>query len=300
MVESSNYLQLAQEATAQAEEKLHPSFCSAMFSNKAVRIDEAVELLKQAANYYRLAKDFSAAANSLVRCADLHPEDAAQHFSEAADAVRKVNTGEAVKYYNKAVEILATSGRIGMAAKLRKQIAELYEQDECIELAFANYEQAAELFEMDNSDSTANGCLIKSAELATGHSLDQVTVVKAIQTFEKVAQRYLLNQLTRFSAKELYFKACCLYLALEVRVNQDFVGVERAHAQYSSRDPSFETSREARLIKDLSTALQGQDMKAFEEALASFNRITALDSWKIKVLLKAKAPLSASEEIELA
>jgi alpha-soluble NSF attachment protein len=216
MVESTNYLQMAQETTAQAEKKLKPGLFGKMFSNKVDRMEEAAELFKQAANYFRLAKDYSSSARAFLRCADLLPDDAAQYFSEAANVVRKVNTGEAVTYYNKAVEILARSGRIGMAAKLRKQIAEIYEQDDCVELAFANYEQAAELFEMDNTESTANSCLLKAAELSTSHSLDQATVVKAIQIFEKVAQRFLMHQLTRFSAKECYFKASCLYLALEV------------------------------------------------------------------------------------
>jgi alpha-soluble NSF attachment protein len=218
MVESTNYLQMAQETSAQAEKKLKPGLFGKMFSNKVDRMEEAAELFKQAANYFRLAKDYSSSARAFLRCADLLPDDAAQYFSEAANVVRKVNTGEAVTYYNKAVEILARSGRIGMAAKLRKQIAEIYEQDDCVELAFANYEQAAELFEMDNTESTANSCLLKAAELSTSHTLDQATVVKAIQIFEKVAQRFLMHQLTRFSAKECYFKASCLYLALEVRL----------------------------------------------------------------------------------
>lgn len=216
MVESSNYLQMAQDTFAQAEKKLKPGLFGKIFSNKVDRLDEASELFKQSANYFRLAKDYSSSARAFIRCADCLPDEAAQYFSEAANVVRKVNTGEAVSYYNKAVDILSRSGRIGMAAKLRKQIAEIYEQDENLELAYVNYEQAADLFEMDNTDSTANSCLLKAAELSTSLSLDQATAVKAIQIFEKVAQRYLMHQLTRFSAKECYFKACCLYLALEV------------------------------------------------------------------------------------
>ena len=73
------------------------------------------------------------------------------------------------------------SGRISMAARLRKQIAEIYEADEMLGLAVQNYSHAAELYEMDNGDSTANGCLLKVAELSTNESLDGASIIKSIK-----------------------------------------------------------------------------------------------------------------------
>lgn len=52
-----NYAKRAKEAYAQGEKKLKPGVFGKMFSNKDDRMDEASELFKQAANFYRLAKD---------------------------------------------------------------------------------------------------------------------------------------------------------------------------------------------------------------------------------------------------
>jgi alpha-soluble NSF attachment protein len=197
--------------------------------------------------------------------------------------LRKVNSSEAIGYYNRAVEIMVSGGRISMAARLRKQIAEIYEADEMLGLAVENYSHAAELYEMDNGDSTANSCHLKVAELSTFDSLESNSILRAIKIFEDVGERYLMHNLTRFSAKDCFFKAGLLFLA-----NDDTIGAENAMGRYALKDPSYETSRENKLIKDLLLAIRAEDTGAFENVLYSFNKITPLDRWKTKVLLKAK------------
>ena len=93
-----------------------------------------------------------------------------------------------------------------------------------------------------------------------------------------------MHTLTRFSAKECYFKAGILYLA-----NDDTIGAENAMGKYCMKDPSFETSREHKLIKDLLVAIRSEDVGSFENILFGFNKITPLDRWKTKVLIKSKS-----------
>ena len=116
-----------------------------------------------------------------MKCAECKPEEGANYFTEAGNVLRKLNTSEAISYYNRAVEIMVTGGRISMAARLRKQIAEIYEADEMLGLAVENYAHAAELYEMDNGDSTANSCHLKVAELSTFESPNNNTILKAIK-----------------------------------------------------------------------------------------------------------------------
>lgn len=222
-----------------------------------------------------------------MKCAECKPDEAANYYSEAGNVLRKSNTSEAISYYNRAVEIMVSGGRISMAARLRKQIAEIYEADEMLGLAVENYAHAAELYEMDNGDSTANSCHLKVAELSTFDSLDSNSIIKAIKRFEEVGERYLMHNLTRFSAKECFFKAGVLFLA-----NDDSIGADNAMAKYCMKDPSFETSREHKLIKDLLQAIRAEDVGTFENVLYSYNKITPLDRWKTKVLIKAKTFVS--------
>ena len=207
--------------------------------------------------------------------------------------MRKDNAAQAVEYYNRAVEMLASAGRISQAARLRKQIAEIYEADDMFNLAAQNYAHAAELYDLDNTDSTANSCKLKAAELSIEDSLTSATIIPAIQTFESVGGKYLMHNLTKYSAKDCYFKAALLYLA-----NDDTVGCENALNNYCNRDPSFETSRECGFAREVLEAIRVHDVNAFESATYNFNRITPLDRWKTKVLLKAKSFVSETEELD--
>lgn len=218
----ASYLQQGSECMAKAAKKANPGLMGRVFGSRSQRMEEACDLYKQAANFFRLGKDFHASAEAFAKCAECVPEEAASYLTEAGNSIRKTNSSEAVNYYNQAVDMLARGGRLSMAARLRKQIAEIYEQDEMLEASAANYQQAAELFEMDNGESTANQCLLKVGELITLTSLETATVLRAIkvlptQIYDQVGTKYLLHNLTKFSAKDLFFRVTLLHLAIEVR-----------------------------------------------------------------------------------
>ena len=258
-------------------------------------MEEASELLSTAANYFRLGKDFQASAACYVRCAEIsEATEAAKHYESAGNAIKQISTTDAINYFNKAAEILAGSGRISTAAKTRKTIGEMYEQEEQLDIAAEQYRMSAELFEMDNSDSSSNTCWLKSAELSTLNDSTPDIVVAAIRCFEQVAQRYLSHNLTKYSAKDCYFKACLLHLS-----NDDPVGSENAINQYANRDPSFETSRECKLIQDLMAATNANDVEGFENAIFAFNKMTPLDRWKTNVCLRAKGFVTGQASLDL-
>lgn len=127
--------------------------------------------------------------------------------------------------------------RIGYAAKLKKQIAEIYEQDYEFTLALKHYQEAADLFYAENdSSSDYNNTRLKVAELCVSQA--EVDYVKAIKIFEEVGDKYLENKLTEPSAKNLYFKACLCFLA-----NEDTVGCNLALEKYLEKSPSFNNTR---------------------------------------------------------
>lgn len=63
-------------------------------------------------------------------------------------------------------------------------------------------------------------------------------------------------------------------------------------------DPSFETSRECKLVTDLLAALRAKRVADFEDAVFNYNRISPLDRWKTHVLSKAKTALEHVEEVD--
>mmetsp|Transcript_28388 Transcript_28388/g.13136 ORF Transcript_28388/g.13136 Transcript_28388/m.13136 type:complete len:89 (+) Transcript_28388:400-666(+) len=87
--------------------------------------------------------------------------------------------------------------------------------------------------------------------------------------------------MTKYSAKDVFFRAILLYLS-----NDDLVGADDALMRYCHKDPAFETSRECKLCQELVEAVRGKDREKFSTALYDHNRITPLDKWKTNVLTR--------------
>ncbi|KAK7300468.1 hypothetical protein RJT34_11312 [Clitoria ternatea] len=71
---------------------------------------------------------------------------------------------EAVSCIDDAVNIFCEIGRLSMAARYLKEIADLYESEQNIEQAVVYYEKSADIFENEESTTTANQCKQKVAQ----------------------------------------------------------------------------------------------------------------------------------------
>jgi len=276
----------------EAEKKYKGGFLKFM-TPKADRAEAATELIKQAANSYKLAKDWESSANAYLRCAQIEKEtggDPADAYLEAATMQRKYNTATAIKTMDLAVEALCSDRKISQAARIKKQIGEIYEADKEYLLAAKNYNDAVELYSMEGeTNTTTNNILLKVPELKIIAEEDKTHIIEAIKIYENVAAKYLENRLTAPSAKDLYFRATILHLS-----NNDTVGASNALEKYADQDPTFGTSREAKFVAALVKAIEEKNVQEFSDQCWEFNNITPLDRWKTTVLNRAKAHLEKS------
>jgi alpha-soluble NSF attachment protein len=135
------------------------------------KYDDAADLLEKAANSYKLAKSWNRAANVYIKLANCQlkldsKHEAASAYVDAANCYKKSQPQEAVRMLNLAINLFEDIGRLSMAAKHYKDIADIYEKEENVERAMEYYEKAAELYSGEGIDSTANQCKIKVAQFA--------------------------------------------------------------------------------------------------------------------------------------
>jgi alpha-soluble NSF attachment protein len=212
----ADHLGKADECMAKAEKKLKGW---GLFGDKYA---EAQELLEKAANNYKLGKAWQEATAAYDKLADVHIKQESKHeaascYVEAAKAIMKVKPAEASKYLERAVSIYTDMGRLNMAARQLRELAEVQEKQGLKDEAIAFYTQAADLFATENSTSDANKCRLKIAEFSA--ELDRFD--KAVELYEEVAKASVESNLLKYSAKGYLLQAgfCLLCYATDEQIS---------------------------------------------------------------------------------
>lgn len=219
--------------------------------------------------------------------------------NRAGTCYKKSNPADAIKAYKQAVSLYTDNARITQAAKISKEVAELYEVEEIDEdgkshivLAIESYEQASELFGMEDSKSSASQCLAKIAELCSA-ALDPPDFLRASSIYDDLGRRCLDSNLLKFNAKGYFLQAIFCHLA-----SGDAVGGRQALDRYQNVDYTFGDSREGKFANALIESVEGYDVEGFSTACFEYDRISKLNPWQTSILVKVKRSIDDGGEDE--
>lgn len=259
------------------------------FSSSSAKYEEAHDLYVQAGNAYKIDKMWKESGDCFCKAAEMslkgdEKDDAANDFWTASKSYKKSNPELAVAALQKTIELYQQKGKFRQAADREKEIAGILQQEGGdLQGALEAYERAGDLYSSEDAQATANSCFKEAAEIAA--TLQQYP--RAIKHFENVAQASLSSALTRYSVKDYYLKAALSWLA-----TADVVSTKRALEQYTTQDPTFAGTREAKFVESITDAFDGGDSEAFTDAVAEYDRLTKLDAWKTGVLLAIKRQIA--------
>ncbi|KAJ4710358.1 Alpha-soluble NSF attachment protein [Melia azedarach] len=284
----------AEEFEKKAEKKLNSW---GIFGSK---YEDASDLFDKAANSFKLAKSWDKAGSTYVKLANCHlklesKHEAAQAYVDAAHCYKKTSTKEAISCLEQAVNMFCDIGRLSMAARYYKEIAELHESDHNIKQAIVFFEKAADMFQNEEVTTSANQCKQKVAQYAA--ELEQYQ--KSIEIYEEIAKQSLNNNLLKYGVKGHLLNAGICQLC-----KGDVVAITNALERYQEMDPTFSGTREYRLLadiagaideEDIAGAIDEEDIAKFTDVVKEFDRMTPLDPWKTTLLLRVKEKLKAKE-----
>ncbi|CAJ2653487.1 alpha-soluble NSF attachment protein 2-like [Trifolium pratense] len=275
----------AEDCENKAEKKLSSW---GMFGSK---FEDAADLFDKSANHYKLAKSWDKAGSTYVKLANCHlklesKHEAASAYVDAAHCYKKINMNEAISCLDNAVNNFCDIGRISMAARYLKEIAELCESEQNIEKALVYYEKSADLYESEEVTTSANQCKQKVAQFSA--QLQQYQ--KAIEIYEDIARQSLSNNLLKYGVKGHLLNAGICQLC-----KGDVIAITNALERYQDLDPTFSGTREYRLLADVAAAIDEEDVAKFTEVVKEFDSMTPLDSWKTTLFLRVKEQIKAKE-----
>ncbi|KAK9903527.1 hypothetical protein WJX75_008075 [Coccomyxa subellipsoidea] len=272
-----------------ADKKLNSFGLFSSFGNK---YEDAAELLEKAANHFKLAKAWNDAGQAFEKLAQVHLKqdsrlEAASSYVEAAKCYQKTDKTDVLRALHNAVEYYTEAGRLGMAAKNLREVAETLEKRGMKDEAIEFYTQAADLFAGEEQTSEANKCRLKVAQF----SAELENYQPAIQIYEDVARLCMDNNLLKYSTKGYLLNAGICRLCVG-----DPMAMQSALERYEDIDYTFSGSREGKLLKDLVEAFEAGDPEKYTDAIAEFDSMTRLDAWKTTLLLRGKKRLQSHDE----
>ncbi|CAJ1971071.1 unnamed protein product [Sphenostylis stenocarpa] len=280
-----DHLARAQDFENRAEKKLSGW---GLFGSK---FEDAADLFDKSANSFKLAKSWDKAGSTYIKLASCHlklesKHEAAQAYVDAAHCYKKTNINEAVSCLDNAVNTFCEIGRLSMAARYLKEIADLYESEQNVEQAVVYFEKAADFYENEEVNTSANQCKQKVAQYSA--QLEQYQ--RSIEIYEEIARQSLNNNLLKYGVKGHLLNAGICQLC-----KGDVIAITNALERYQDLDPTFSGTREYRLLADIAAAIDEEDVGKFTEVIKEFDSMTPLDSWKTTLLLRVKEKLKAKE-----
>ena len=266
-----------------------------MFSGSSLsyRLEEATDLYVQAANQYRLKKDFERAGQQFVKAADLQKSlsnhnDVANHLIEAYKCYKGVNVQGAIEALSQAIHIFLTqNGQFRRAANFTLDLGELYELNGDVPNAISSYEKAGDYFDTDHAEALSNKAYLQCADL----SALQGDYKRAVELYEKIIKNSLGNNLTKWNLKDYFLKTLLCVLCQD-----DLIEAQKKCENFSTEEPTWSTTREYKLIQDIFDAMDQGDVQAFSDRVFEYDQFSKLDKLKTQLLLKIKGLVDKDDD----
>jgi alpha-soluble NSF attachment protein len=260
------------------------------FDFGGTKYEEAQELFTKAGAQFKIAKEWSMAGEAYMRAADMAmkmkaPSEACAAYTEAANTYKKSNLEKAEMCMNQAIQLNIDNNRLNAAARLEKDMAEMFESEGSLEGALIHYKKAHDYFFAEDQPNLALGCMQKMAMI--NGQLDRFE--SAYRIFEDIGHK-AINGPMKHQAKEAFFKATLCRMALVTNDNRTETSAvaREAFENYAAADIYFRGTREFEFCEAALEALETEDLEGFEDAVGVLNEMKMLDDWKAHILVVVK------------
>ena len=289
------------ELVRRARSKLAPGFFGKMFSSKESRIDEAMDLLKSAANIYKIRKNWQKAGETYEELGRLDGESGGgmgySFYQDAAHCFSFVDKVRSDQNLDRAIESCEKAGKYMQAGKMAQRIANEFEENFNYEKAIEKYKKAAEYYAMEsqNTKSMQQQCLLKVADLmCISNHKDMLT--EAPKIYEKLGMQYLTTPLLKSSAKDMFFKCVMIFIA-----QKDEVSAEVALKKYLMEDPTFDDTRDSKFLRNaIKYITDPPNVEGLRKEIQSYKTLRELDKWKLTMFAMTiqKIEMDAEEDVK--
>lgn len=256
------------ELVKKAQKKLDPGFFKAIFSDAHERTEKAIRYYNEAAELYKIKREWIKAADCYMEIANLKEgieEDPCETLNEAQLCYNKGGSNDKdEKITNKIISIYVKSGDFPNAAELvfekaQKLLEKANGDEKKIKEILQLYEQSLDYYQMDKNTVEHKTNKIKEAKadlIVLNGIKEEFSQAKNI--YEELAKFYSKSKSGNIFSKDYYAKIVFFYLAYE-----DFATAKAFLNKYYGEDASLHGSDIATFLENIIACMEnnGLDIK---------------------------------------
>jgi tetratricopeptide (TPR) repeat protein len=259
------------ELVKKAQKKLDPGFFKAMFSDTNERAEKAIRYYTEAAEIYKIKREWIKAADCYMEIANLKEglkEDQTESFNEALLCYNKGgDTEKDEKITNRIINIYVKNGEFSNAGELvfekAKKLLEKANGDEKkIKEILELYEQSLDYYQMDKNaiEHKTNEIKEAKADLIVLNGIKE-ELSQAKHIYEELAQFYSKSKSGNIFSKDYYAKIIFIYLAYE-----DFATAKAFLNKYYEQDGDLYKSDIASFLENLIACMENNGLDIKDES----------------------------------
>ena len=302
-----------------AKKKLDPGFFKSIFSDQGHRVEKAINYFNEAAEIYKLKKEWLKAGDCYIEIANLKEQQKEDPCGIYNNAILCYNKGGAKdKYYpliDKIIGINVKAGFFSYSAELtfekaQKLLETANNDPKKIQEVLDTYDKSLDYYEMDPNSSEAKVIVVKEAkaDLITLNGIKE-EIPRAKAYYEDIANYYLKSKSGRIFSVDYFAKIIFIYLAYD-----DYITAKAFLNKYYGEDKNFYRSDVAYFLENLIKCFEndGADIKDedidTEDNILNFDVACKLykkkiknnkkqwDNWKIVMVDKIGKKLSSMKK----
>lgn len=252
------------------------------------KTDKACELFERAAAGYKMNENWGEAAAALVRHAELLEKqknklEAANKYTEAGMCMARADAVEATKLLEMAISILQSEARLGAAARVWKDLAQLYEDEGQLQDAIEAWRKSADCHESEGTMANCLQCLLHAAEL----HVKECQYKKASKLYERCGEICQEKQINKGSLRDYFYQALLCQFVVSARKG-NLKNMQSMYERFVEMDRKFLGTWQQKLIKNTMDAFADGDVQQFTQHIFDQNSIHPLQDMDTKLFLEIK------------
>ena len=270
------------ELVKKAQKKLDPGFFKSIFSDTGERVEKAMKYYKEAAEMYKINREWIKAGDCYIEIANLKEglkEDSSETYN---DAILCYNKGGAKDKYekltNKIINIYVKNGEFPNAGELvfekaQKLLENVNGDKNKIKEVLELYDQALDYYQMDknSNEHKTNKINEAKADLITLNGLTE-ELSQAKHIYENLAKYYNKSNSGKVFSQDYYAKIVFLYLAYD-----DYVTAKAFLNKFYNEEGGLYGSDIASFLENIIKCFENNGLDIKDEEIGNEDNILNFD-----------------------